>query len=224
MTLELHLTLKSDATFGRGDGVVGLVDAEVEHDAETGFPYIRGRVLKGLLVEECANLLFALRQQSPTAYNRFAKAAKFLFGQPGSTLEDDAALRVGPALLPEKLRETVAADVKAERRRPADVLESLTDIRRQTAVDEETGAPAKGSLRAVRVVLRETSLVARLDFVEKPSDDALALLSTCGICLRRGGTGRNRGRGRLEVRLCDMQGQDLTATHFARFQEAVRED
>lgn len=32
-TLELHLKLLSDATFGRGDGVAGLVDAEVEHDS-----------------------------------------------------------------------------------------------------------------------------------------------------------------------------------------------
>ena len=60
MKLALTIELLTDTTFGRGDGVAGLVDEEVEHDSQTGLPIIRGRTLKGLLVEECANLLYAL--------------------------------------------------------------------------------------------------------------------------------------------------------------------
>jgi hypothetical protein len=30
---QLRIQLLSDATFGRGDGVAGLIDQEVEHDA-----------------------------------------------------------------------------------------------------------------------------------------------------------------------------------------------
>jgi hypothetical protein len=64
MDLWLDIRLLSDGAFGRGEGVAGLVDSEVEHEPSE-LPFIRGRVLKGLLVEECANLLFALSR--PTA-------------------------------------------------------------------------------------------------------------------------------------------------------------
>ena len=43
---QLRLTLLSDATFGSGDGVAGLVDAEVQHDY-VGLPFLGGRTLKG---------------------------------------------------------------------------------------------------------------------------------------------------------------------------------
>lgn len=226
MTLELYLELKSDTTFGRGDGVAGLIDAEVEYDAATGLPFLRGRTLKGLLVEECANVLFVLSKHTPSVCARFERAAQFLFGQGGSSLSDDAVMRVGAALLPAALRHAVEADIKRAALTPTAltptaVLESLTAIRRQTAVDEVTGAPDEGSLRSMRVVLRTTPFTAQLDFEQNPDDDALALLAACVMSLRRAGTGRNRGRGRLTVRLYDQQGQDVTAQYFASFKRAV---
>jgi hypothetical protein len=218
--MEIHLKLTSDATFGRGDGVAGLIDSEVEHD-EYGLPYLRGRTLKGLLVEECANILYAL--QGSAALNRFESAAQFLFGKAGSTLSDDALMQVGAALFPKELCQAVKADIRANppRLTPDEVLESLTAIRRQTAVSDETGAPEKNSLRSLRVILRETAFIARLDFDQNPSDDAQALLAACVMSLRRAGTGRNRGRGRLESSLCDAQGNDVSTTHFNRFKSAI---
>jgi hypothetical protein len=224
MTLLLHLLLKSDATFGRGDGVAGLVDQEVEHD-QYGLPFLRGRTLKGLLVEECANLLFALRQQKSPAYDRFEKAAEWLFGKPGSSLDDDAHMHVGPAVLPDELRMAIQADVKANppRLKPEDILESLTDIRRQTAVDEATGSPDDHSLRSMRVIIRETKFIAHLSFNEPLNADANALLAACVLSFRRAGTGRNRGRGRLEAKVSDEQGVDITSKHFVVFRQALEE-
>jgi CRISPR/Cas system CSM-associated protein Csm3 (group 7 of RAMP superfamily) len=226
MKLQIYITLKSDATFGRGDGVVGLVDEEVEHDAATGLPFLRGRTLKGLLAEECANILYALRQQNSPAYAQFERAARFLFGQPGSTSEDEAKMHVGPALLPKAMRDAVEANIQANIRRralrPTEVLESLTAIRRQTAVDEKTGAPEEGSLRSMRVVLRNTPFVAELHFDEDPDQTAKALLAACVLSLRRAGTGRNRGRGRLTARLYDQQGNDITGEWFEHFRRLVK--
>jgi CRISPR/Cas system CSM-associated protein Csm3 (group 7 of RAMP superfamily) len=224
MTLELHLELKSDTTFGRGDGIAGLVDAEVEHDAATGLPYLRGRTLKGLLVEECANVLFALSKHNSSICTRFERAAKFLFGQGGSSLSDDAVMHVGAAMLPVDLRHAVEADIEHDNLTPTEVLESLTAIRRQTAVDEVTGAPDEGSLRSMRVVLRNTSFIASLDFAQEPDGDVLALLAACVMSLRRAGTGRNRGRGRLTARLYDQQSQDVTGQYFTSFKRAVQGD
>jgi len=219
MKLQLHLTLLSDATFGRGDGVAGLVDQEVEHDAATGLPFLRGRTLRGLLVEECANIVAALPS---TVQPEMDKAAQFLFGVPGSGLGTEGCLIVGAAQLPAQVQEAVTAAVEAKQLHPTAVLESLTDIRRQTAVDDQTGAPDEGSLRSMRVILRQTQFVADLELItsedEAQLENGLALLAASALALRRAGTGRNRGRGRIHAYL---ENETYTAEMFKRFQKAV---
>ncbi len=223
--LQMSLRLESDATFGRGEGVAGLVDEEVEYDTATGLPFVRGRTLKGLLVEECANLLFALQAAGLSApvISALEESAGRLFGRPGSDVESAALLHVGPALLSEQLREAVRYGIEREQLRPAAMLESLTALRRQTAIDETSAAPEKGSLRSMRVVLRQTSFHAWLDFASDPGTDDLALLAACTLSVRRGGIGRNRGRGRLCLRLLDEQGHDITGQYFEHFRQRVQE-
>ncbi len=227
--LQLNLHLKSDATFGRGEGLAGLVDEEVEYDAATGLPFVRGRTLKGLLVEECANLLFALQAaSSPVSVSvlpALEESAERLFGRPGSDVKSTALLHIGPALFPEQLRSAVRYEIERGPLLPAAVLESVTAIRHQTAVDERSAAPEKGSLRSMRVVLHQTNLRAWLDFVSDPdADDAndLALLAACTLSVRRGGIGRNRGRGQLSLRLLNEQGADITDPYFEHFRQLLR--
>ena len=225
-TYWLRFMLLSDATFGRGEGLAGLVDQEVDHD-QYGLPYLKGRTLKGLLNEECANILYALEQQGADV-NRWREAAQHLLGGPGSTLTDDALLRVGSARLPKDLRREVRRAVEDEKAilKPTDVLNSLTAIRRQTAVDEKTGVPEEGTLRAMRVVLRQTPFEARLTFPKGTKKYDLPLLAACALALRRAGTGRNRGRGRLQATLHANQngrpGEDITHQQFEIFAKEVR--
>ena len=222
--LQLRFTLLSDATFGRGDGVAGLVDEEIEHDTLTGLPYLRGRTLKGLLVEECANILYAL-QRNP-AYDALCQAARDLFGNPGSTLDDDGLLHIGHAQLPQTLRDAIATDVEAGRLSANDILESLTAIRRQTAVDDD-GAPERESLRAMRVLMRDLPLQADLTAEALLDDRHLAMLVACALGLRRAGIGRNRGRGRLgKMQLHDLlitEGEtEITQKAFDKFATLVK--
>ncbi len=104
---RLTFTLLSDATFGRGEGIAGLIDREVEHD-RYGLPYLRGRTLKGLISEEVDNILFALKQidskMEADSANRWVTARQTLFGSPGSTAVDRGRLRFGPAELPAAVR------------------------------------------------------------------------------------------------------------------------
>lgn len=224
---HLTFTLLSDATFGRGEGIAGLIDREVEHD-RYGLPYLRGRTLKGLITEEADNILFALKQ-SGAKVDRWVTARRSLFGQPGSTTADRARLRFGPAELPEAVRDAVrrmhdeARDEASRRMVDADpdakrrmldavmdanrrlVLESLTAVRRQTAIETD-GVPAEGSLRAMRVILRCTPFEARLLSDGKLSEDEEGLLAASVLAFRRAGTGRNRGRGKL--RADDLKGPD----------------
>jgi hypothetical protein len=196
---QITVELLSDTTFGRGDGVAGLVDQEVEHDLATGLPFIRGRTLKGLLVEACADILFSLKTD-PRApgYAAFEAAAKRLFGQGGSLIEDAGKLRVGNAEFPDEVKKHVLQVGYS----PATILDALTTIRYQTAIDETTGAPAEGSLRASRAVIRGRVFTADIDIDLPENDDyAYALLVACVRQVRRGGSGRGRGRGRLAMSL-----------------------
>lgn len=214
----LKLELLSDATFGRGDGVAGLVDVEVQHDAY-GLPYLGGRALKGLLGAECDDLVFALERAGQGT--RWQAAAERLFGQSGATAQGWAGLRIGPAQLPDDLRAAIVWDVDNGRLTRAEVLETLTTLRRQTAMDPVTGAPRKETLRSLRLILRRTTFAARLTFAQEPSADDLALLAATVKALRRVGTGRNRGHGRLRAELLDATGQPVTDTLFETFRKAV---
>jgi hypothetical protein len=183
---------------------------------------------------ECAEILFALRHARSAEYARWEKAANWLFGSAGSGDDESARLRVGDARLPRDLRDALADDfrpllAKRDKEREsewgfkrAENLESLTAIRRQTALDPQTGAPMEETLRTMRVILRGTPFEATLDFREPPSEDALALLAACVKAFRRAGTGRNRGRGRLRADLYDASGQTaVTEKHFARVRAGV---
>jgi hypothetical protein len=239
---RLTFTLLSDATFGRGEGIAGLIDREVEHD-RYGLPYLRGRTLKGLITEETDNILYALKQ-SGAGTDRWVTARQSLFGQAGSTTADRGLIRFGPAELPQAVRDAVhqmhdAAREEAiqrmgdanpdDKRRIVDtvmdanrrlVLESLTAVRRQTAIEADgvrAGVPAEGSLRAMRVILRRTPFEARLQCDRELEPDELALLAASVLAFRRAGTGRNRGRGKLTADLIDAGGNSILATHYRHF-------
>lgn len=217
-TYRLAFTLDSDATFGRGDGLAGVVDAEVQHD-DNGLPYLGGRALKGLLAEECANILFALENSGKAAH--WHGAAYELFGAPGSEAQSQSILHVGHAQLPADLRDAVRTGIQLKDLTREQVLESLTAIRRQTAVNPITGAPRDETLRAMRVILRQTSFEADITFQRDPDPKTLPLLAACVKALRRAGQGRNRGRGRLTARLLDSAQQDITDAQFILFRQEV---
>ncbi|MFB2981917.1 RAMP superfamily CRISPR-associated protein [Microseira sp. BLCC-F43] len=224
----LKILLLSDTTFGRGDGVAGLIDQEVEHDPN-GFPYLRGRTLKGLLSEECDNLITVISAPPPS---RWIEAVEHLFGIPGSTLETISKMHVGDACLPPDLRREVGIQLDQERDRErrgqerrlteSDVLASLTTIRRQTSIDPEDGAPVEHSLRSSRVVIRDLTFTAQLLFEEKPTADMLALLAISTLALRRVGSVRNRGRGHVQCTLHDSNGKEVTQEHFRYFDQETK--
>jgi hypothetical protein len=220
----IRIKLLSDTTFGRGDGVAGLVDSEVEHD-RYGFPYLRGRTLKGLLSEECDNLVLLLPNPQQEDWLQIRND---LFGQPGSINDTMAKMHIGDACLPTDLRQAIAQE-QQQNGFPTreDVLNSLTTIRKQTAIAPENGAPVEHSLRSMRVVVRDRpdsqpSYEAPLFFDIDPIPDRLALLGVGTLALRRMGSGRNRGRGHVQCTLHYLDknkdiDQDITRKYIDRF-------
>jgi hypothetical protein len=215
---QLKIKLLSDTTFGRGDGVAGLIDQEVEHDP-FGFPYLRGRTLKGLLSEEGDNLIAMLTNHRPS----WERVACDLFGTLGSTLGTMGAVHVGDACLPEDLRQAVAFQIKDETLTKTEVLDSLTTIRRQTSIDPQSGTADEGSLRSFRVVLRDLCFTADLIFEKMPSDEMLSLVAVVSLALRRLGSGRNRGRGHVQCTLHDADGNDITHHYANYFGQEIKE-
>ena len=209
---QFQIELLSDTTFGRGDGVAGLVDQEIEYD-RYGLPYLRGRTLKGLLSEESDNLILRLPDQSTQDY--WAQVACQLFGQAGSGLDAIAKIHFGDARLPKELCTAVAYEVNAGHFTRAEILDSLTTIRRQTATSTQTGVADEGSLRSFRVALRKLKFTADLlldsdvSKLDTPLTDLLTLLSASAAALRYVGSGRNRGRGHVSCTLLDQLGKTL---------------
>lgn len=193
---SLKITLVSDATFGRGDGVAGLVDQEVEHD-RYGFPYLRGRTLKGLLSEECDNFI-ALHVER----KQWIKVRHTLFGEAGSITDNIAQMHVGDVCLLPNLRQAIVRQQEQDGFPTRDdVLSSLTAIRRQTAIDSESGVAVDHSLRSSRVIIRGLDFIANLLFDSEPTEEMKALLYVGSLALRRIGSGRNRGRGHVRCNL-----------------------
>lgn len=243
MTYYLQIKLLSDTTFGRGDGVAGLIDQEVEHDV-AGFPYLRGRTLKGLLSEACDNLI-AL---PAVADRRWNVVLKRLFGYSGSTIESAAGWHIGNAELAIDLRAPITrlmTQHEAEKDRlaklpleeraaaaaslvpavlPSQVLEAMTTIRRQTAIDAVTGLPDQGSLRSMRVIIRGRVFWSVLEPTSRQvQDDELALLAAGCAALRHIGAGRNRGRGHVACCLWDAQ-NDITDRFLQVFVQRMKEN
>jgi hypothetical protein len=203
-TYTIQFELKSDTTFGRGDGVSGLVEMEVAHDAQ-GFPYLNGRTLKGLLTEECDTLLELLSVLRPMHFSEFQQARNWLFGEPGSRNRQRGALKISHARLPTGLRTaTAAAGMK-----PGEVLNSLTTIRRQSAISIRTGAPEPHMLRSTRVILRKIFFVSHVSSLRKLNETEISLVAASVLHWRRAGSIRNRGRGRLVADLKDEKGASL---------------
>ena len=233
----LKFTLESDAAFGRGDGLAGIVNAEIKHDAY-GLPYLGGKTLKGLLVAECAEILFALAQSETPSLQKWEEAAQYLFGLPGSGTSEQARLRLGDACLAEDFRKVVIqeyrllneiADAKKRERewglKQTAYLNAFTAIRQQTAVDPQSDAPLKNSLRSMRVVLRKTHFAAGMT-VPKPLKNldekyVYGLLAACVKSFRRAGNSRSRGLGKLSASIWDEKNQDITSDWFKLFKTEV---
>jgi hypothetical protein len=217
----LQIKLLSDTTFGRGDGVAGLVDAEVQHD-EYGLPYLGGRALKGMLAAESADLLSALKKGLPSSeFELWDDADDRLFGKSGAALTGESNLRISAARLPEDLRLAIAHDVQQAKLKREEVLETLTTLRRQTAMDAASGAPKKEALRTSRVILRNLVFEAALDFAIDPVEFELPWLAACVKAFRHAGTGRNRGRGLIHAELLGENHEAATETQFKIFKNKI---
>jgi hypothetical protein len=201
----LTIDLLSDSTFGRGEGTPGVVDIEVEHDA-FGLPFLGGKTLRGLL----RDTWLSMQTHFPELHN----AARRVYG-PTRDLEEVSLLRVGDAVIEEPARGYFIAACQREQHRlaPELILSALTDIRFQTSEERSTGAPARTTLRSIRVVLRGLRLTAPLLWLAEPDQDDMRCLALAALGTRHAGQARNRGRGHISIA---FNGDRARTRQFAR--------
>lgn len=190
----IRIELLSDATFGSGDGIAGLLNQDVEHD-QFGFPFLRGRSLKGLLSDECDTLI---HNWDATIQATLLPYRNELFGKSGDVLDSNAKLFFNDAVLPALLRSELQK-LGTDNQARTTILDGLTVIRRQTAM--ENGVAKSTSLRSQRAIMRGLTFEARLDASDDLSDQAEMLLALACRALRRLGSQRTRGRGRVDCQL-----------------------
>jgi hypothetical protein len=214
----LEISLESDTAFSMGAGISGMVDSEIQHD-DNGLPFISGRTLKGLLVNECSEILYALNDAQ-----NWKDAAQSLFGSRGD-MDVLSGLSIGDATLAPDLVNQILCDELTRQ----EVLDALTSIRYQTAMSEQ-GAPKDESLRATRTLISGLIFYAPFSL---PDDNlqARSLLAACVLSLRHAGLGRRRGKGKIKVGITDRpldlekfaatQSHDLTRDWFGQFKQEV---
>lgn len=208
---RIRVELLTDAIFGDGMAVPGVVDSDVLHD-EMGFPYMKGKTLKGKIREEFAFLCGYETTREKTMRPEDRKAFEKLFGKPDSDI--DGKLYFSHLQLDEPLRKFFIGMMQESQGTEnaidsEDILESLTSIRSYTAIDYTNGVAKRGSLRRVRMINSGLVFYAELQSVEKLSALEEALLGSAVSLLRYLGSLETRGKGQVDCRLF-YGDQDIT--------------
>ncbi len=208
----LEITLLSDTAFSAGHGTPGVVDAELLHD-EYGLPFVSGKTLRGLLRDSWLSM-----EEAFSSDKKLLTAGKRVFGNAGD-MGESSILRIGDGALEKEVYdwlESILRNNSSLTKR--DILEAMTDIRHQTAIERETGAPARATLRAIRVAVRKLNLRAPLLWQETPDNYDLKCLALAALATRHAGLSRNRGLGYVQITL---DGDLKKTKRLATFGESV---
>ena len=195
MRKKLQIELKSDLCAGSGESLGSLIDTDICYD-EYGFPYIPSKRLKGLIKEAFIEYMDWKKDES------LIKIKEELFGTEDS--RNSGNLRIDNAYLKnissiendiENIEEQYKKYLSKQR-----IVELNTNIRYQTAVDEESGVAKENSLRSIRVL--ETGNVFEA-FIECDKEVEEKILEKCIKLLTHMGNNRTRGLGEIKCSIID---------------------
>lgn len=185
----LEIELRSATCPGSGVGQPGQVDRELHYD-EAGLPFIPGKRLKALLGE-------AYREVH--GYFPELPGPEALFGAPGAAKTSSITVRRAEVGNSETIRTWLLLKDNPVRRQ--DVIHAFTEIRRQTAMDRDSGAPLENSLRSTRVLRKGLRFAAPLLGVTDSNRDAV---QKAALALQSIGTARTRGLGEVSCRVVEL--------------------
>ncbi len=137
--------------------------------------------------------------------NKFEIISENLFGKKYNSKYQDSqhegALKFSNASLSEEVSNYLKRLVEDKKIDNSEVINSLTDIRYFTKIDNKSGVAKKGSLRSARILNRNISFYSNI-YVEKELEEDEVALLLCGIkSLRHLGSLRSRGKGLVKCTL-----------------------
>jgi len=188
----ITITTLSDTLFAASEGSAAVDSTTRYH--KNGLPYIPAKTFKGLLKESAIECLEIMDESLKENYSK--DIISQIFGQEGAGNEGNLRFSDGEVQNKKSFEEQIEKyDLKS-----LEVLEYFTHIRYQTAMKD--GVAKEGSLRSSRVLKPSNSFELYIDGeLNKNQKD---LLDKACLNLRRVGTNRNRGFGRVKVELLDF--------------------
>lgn len=206
----IRVYLDSPLLMGSGIGWGALIDSDIVFDYY-GLPLIPARRFKGLLRESATEVQEMQRASNPL------ESIDDLFGTP----ERESRLIINN-LYPggyeeyQQLCQWIEWFKGSEKSRHLftveNILNALTSIRQSTEIDVNTGTAKKNSLRTNRVLNMNNEIIQYFEgncHVIESNDADIELLSKAVANLRRIGSHRNRGMGKVRCSLINDAGEDL---------------
>lgn len=191
--MKITVKLLSDLCMYSGETYNSLVDTDVVHD-ENGIPYIPAKRLKGC-IREAALELKEFDLISSEEYDE-------LFGTEGNC---SSAFTLSNAFVEgyEEMVKSLKACPWQELKTAENVLQQYSYVRKQTAVDLETGVAETNSLRSARVIRKGLTFTADCDWVRTVSRPEI--LKKAVSLVKHIGLSRTRGLGMVEMNLDDTE-------------------
>ena len=198
---HIRLELRSPALVGSGEGSGAIIDSDIVFD-DIGIPYIPAKRIKGCLLDSTNEI----REMFDFAKIKFEIAIPDVFGEIG-------AKRSAPVYFSDLMIENYTENrawleyflhhknyqfiISKDA-----ILNTFTEIRQQTRIDENNGVAFEGSLRTLRLIKKGVIFTGEV-FIEDPNIQIPEILALACMNLRHFGTSRNRGFGEIRCRFMD---------------------
>jgi len=218
----IRINVLTDAVFGSGYSVPGFIDTDVLYD-EYGFPYLKGKTLKGKL-GEMATVFVNMVKSVPELKNYgevFQQKKDRLFGVAHEF--DPNRLKFSDCEVSKNVRDYFRMHMQDSTITPDEILNALTHTETVTSIDYERGAAKKNSLRSFRVINRGITLYSKVisPFI-LDNDERIILASSCSL-LRHLGSYETKGKGYADVSLL-YNGIDVTKEYIELLDRKVKQN
>ncbi len=185
--MKVTIKTKSYTIIGSGEAK-SIIDSDIIFDS-LGIPYIPSRRIKGLLRKSAQEICDIMGKDYSIVDNIFGTGE-----QEGKICFDNFYIKNY-----EKIKKALESYKEKPPISKEEVVEYFTELRKRTSIDEN-GIAKEGSLRVYRVLKPEIEFEGEVDTYELTNEEREILIYAFKN-LRRIGMQRNRGYGKVEIRI-----------------------
>ncbi|MCB5250571.1 MAG: RAMP superfamily CRISPR-associated protein [Candidatus Cloacimonadales bacterium] len=210
MKLKIMITTQSDTQIGSGRGFGSVIDSDIEYDSY-GLPYIPAKRIKGLFRDAALELLNFDGLNDLLEYTE--KDIDEVFGIIGSTNSSNSLIFDNLSIKDKKhiapWLDYLFSNYNYQFN--SNTMQSyFTSIRNQTAIDGDKGIAKDYSLRTFRVLKKGFTFEGDISINNNDKQDKIVkMLAFISLVIKRIGTQRNRGFGKIEIEIINEKDEQL---------------